>query len=111
MLLSDARAVRLSVSPGSAPFRVMTQLLIDVFSKALLVQSLPVLVFFREITNCSANPSQSSHLHYLSSELLRGGVDTWRCRFAPMSTETCVVVSDTTLLRALWASGYKSQSE
>lgn len=72
MLLSDARAVRLSVSPGSAPFRVMSQLLIDVFSKALLVQSLPVLVFFREITNCSANPSQSSHLHYLSSELLRG---------------------------------------
>lgn len=45
--------------------------LIDVFSKALLVQSLPVLVFFWEITNCSANPSQSNHLEYLEEPVLR----------------------------------------
>lgn len=54
------RLVQPSVSAGSALFRWMTQFLIDVFSKALLVQSLPVLVLFREITNYSANPTQSS---------------------------------------------------
>lgn len=43
-----------------ALFRWMSQFLIDVFSKALLAQSLPVLVLFREITNYSANPTQSS---------------------------------------------------
>lgn len=48
-------SLSLSLSPPtSAPFHWMSQFLIDVFSKALLVQSLPVLVFFGEITNCSA---------------------------------------------------------
>lgn len=58
------------VSPGSALFHWMSQFLIDVFSKALLVQSLPVLVLFREITNCSANPSQSSHFKHLEEPVL-----------------------------------------
>lgn len=52
-LLLDWHAVCLPL-PASALFHWMSQFLIDVFSKALLVQSLPVLVFFREITNCSA---------------------------------------------------------
>lgn len=67
----DSRAVCLPVSPGSALFHWMSQFLIDVFSKALLVQSLPVLVLFREITNCSANPSQSSHFKHLEEPVLR----------------------------------------
>lgn len=62
-LLCDT--LKLPVSPGSVLFHWMSQFLIDVFSKALLVQSLPVLVLFREITNCSANPSQSSHFEHL----------------------------------------------
>lgn len=52
-LLLDWHAVCLALA-ASALFHWMSQFLIDVFSKALLVQSLPVLVFFREITNCSA---------------------------------------------------------
>ena len=70
-----------ALSPGSALFHWMSQFLIDVFSKALLVQSLPVLVLFREITNCSANPSQSSHFKHLKnlpSELLQG---TWATKY------------------------------
>lgn len=71
VLLWDSQAVCLPVSPGLALFHWMSQFLIDVFSKALLVQSLPVLVFFREITNCSANPSQSSHSKLLEEPVLR----------------------------------------
>lgn len=52
-LLLDWHAVCLALA-ASALLHWMSQFLIDVFSKALLVQSLPVLVFFREITNCSA---------------------------------------------------------
>lgn len=69
--LWDSQAVCLPVSPGLALFHWMSQFLIDVFSKALLVQSLPVLVLFREITNCSANPSQSSHFKHLEEPVPR----------------------------------------
>lgn len=68
---SVRRSNCLSVSPGSALFHWMSQFLIDVFSKALLVQSLPVLVLFREITNYSANPSQRSHFKHLEEPVLR----------------------------------------
>lgn len=61
----------LPVSSGSALFHWMSQFLIDVFSKALLIQSLPVLVLFREITNCSANPPQSSHCKHMKEPVLR----------------------------------------
>lgn len=71
VLLWVSQTVCLPVSPGLALFHWMSQFLIDVFSKALLVQSLPVLVFFREITNCSANPSQSSHFKLLEEPVLR----------------------------------------
>lgn len=49
--------------------------LIDVFSKALLLQSLPVLVLFREITNCSANPPQSSHFKLLKEPVRRTALE------------------------------------
>lgn len=69
--LRDSQTVCLPVSPGLALFHWMSQFLIDVFSKALLVQSLPILVLFGEITNCSANPSQSSHFKHLEEPVLR----------------------------------------
>ena len=71
----------LLLSPGSALLHWMSQVLIDVFSKALLVQSLPVLVLFREITNCSANPSPSfKHLEepVLCSKVLGLKKKLWR---------------------------------
>lgn len=67
LLAHAGPCVRTCVRPGSAWFRWMRPFLIGVFSKALLVQSLPVLVFFGEITNCSANPSQSSESQITSS--------------------------------------------
>lgn len=69
--LWESETVCLLVAPVSALFHWMTQFLIDVFSKALLVQSLPVLVLFREITNCRANPSQSSYSKHLVEPVLR----------------------------------------
>lgn len=52
---SSMGVLKLALAPVSALFHWMSQLLIDVSSKALLIQSSLVLVLFREIINCRAN--------------------------------------------------------
>lgn len=76
--------------------------LIDVFSKALLLQSLPVLLLFREITNCSANPPQRSHFKLLKEpvrrtapeELGQKNVQLWRLQLVWTCIKTTLTNTD-----------------